>query len=369
MIYKKTKLYQEHLNLKGNMVPFSGFLLPTHYTSIKEEHLAVRNSAGLFDVSHMGEILIDGPESERFLNYVSTNDVNLLTDGRAQYSLLCNSKGGILDDIIIYRKNLNSFMLVVNAVNKQKILDWLNFNNHKNVVKITDVSDKLGLLALQGPNSLSHIKEALKMDLSNLSYYSFCSRNFDNSEIIISRTGYTGELGYEFYIDNSKIKKLWNLLLGNNKKYKLKPAGLACRDTLRIEMKYSLYGNDIDENINPIESGLSWLVKFDKDDFIGKESLIQAKRNPKYLSVCLIMIDRAIPRKGYKVYAGVEEIGVVTSGTISPSLQKGIAIARIKKKNYSSSEEIQISVRGVMKLAKIIKPPFYKAGTFLSNTK
>ena len=260
-------------------------------------------------------------------------------------------------------------MLVVNAVNKQKTLDWLNFNSYNNGVKITDASDKLGLLALQGPNSLSHIKKALNIDLSNLSYYSFCSKNFDNSEIIISRTGYTGELGYEFYIDNRKVRKLWNVLLGNNKKYKLKPAGLASRDTLRIEMKYSLYGNDIDENINPIESGLSWLVKFDKDDFIGKESLIQLKRNPKYISVCLIMIDRAIPRKGYKVYAGVEKIGVVTSGTISPSLQKGIAIARIKKKNYSSTEEIQISVRGFMKLAKLIKPPFYKAGTFLSDTK
>ena len=368
MNHKKTKLYKDHLNLNGNMVPFSGFLLPTHYSSIKEEHLAVRNSAGLFDVSHMGEILINGSESERFINYLSTNDVKLISDCDAQYSLLCNSRGGILDDIIIYRKNQNSFMFVVNAVNKQKILDWLNFNNNHDL-EIKDVSDKLGLLALQGPDSCSIIKRAMKIDLSDLSYYSFCLTDFDNTEIIISRTGYTGELGYEVYIENNKIRKLWNTLLEHNKRDKLRPAGLACRDTLRIEMKYSLYGNDINENINPIESGLSWLVKFDKDDFIGKESLIKIKKNPMLTSVCLIMIDRAIPRNGYEVYIGTNKIGTVTSGTMSPSLGRGIAIAQIKKKYYFLDENIQINVRGVMKLAKIIKPPFYKKGTFLFNTK
>ncbi len=361
---KKTSLYSSHVDMKGNMVNFGGYLLPTHYSSIKEEHLAVRKSAGLFDVSHMGEILIEGVNSESFLQYITTNRVDTLCYGSAQYSIICNEKGGILDDILIYKMQ-NSYMLVVNASNKQKILNWLNQHAFKNI-KIRDISDETGLIAIQGPKSLEIITDTFKVDME-LSYYKFLEKKVNDIDLIISRTGYTGELGFELFMPKNNIKYFWDSLLKKGKNRGLRAAGLGCRDTLRMEMKFSLYGNDLNESINPIEAGLGWLVKFDKGDFIGKNKLKVIKNNSKLKSICIEMVDKAIPRKDYQIFFKGTNIGKVTSGTMSPSLGKGIAIAMVNIKFTKVGYELMVDIRGKQKKAIVIKSPFYKLGTMLDK--
>jgi len=361
MMVKKTKLYQNHIDLKGNMVEFGGYVLPTYYSTIKNEHNAVRNTAGLFDVSHMGELIVKGRNAENFLQYITTNDLKTLSYGHAQYSIICNDDGGILDDIIIYKKQ-NSYMLVVNAINRIKIFNWLKLHIFKDVY-LTDISDKIGLIAIQGPKSLNILKNVFELNFDQLSYYQFLETKISNSKMIISRTGYTGELGYELYINNKIINKVWNLLIERGSLQGLVPAGLACRDTLRLEMKFSLYGNDINESINPIEAGLGWLVKFNKKSFIGKNILKKIKNNSKKKSICIEMIEKSIPRTGYKVFFNNINIGKITSGTMSPSLRKGIAIAIVDKKYVGIGNILMVDIRGKQKKAIIVKSPFYKYGT------
>lgn len=354
----KTALYQRHIDLNARMVDFAGFQMPIQYTGIVTEHLAVRKLCGIFDVSHMGEFIVSGAGAETFLNYMTINDVKTMSAGDAQYSAMCYENGGIIDDILIY-KYADKYMLVVNASNLEKDFNWLN--EHKpDDVNILDVSAETGLIALQGPDSGSILQNVVEKEVSEIPFYTFVEGNVGGVNATIARTGYTGELGFEIYADNNIIGQIWDSIMniGN-----ITPCGLACRDTLRMEMKFCLYGNDIDEKINPIEAGLGWITRMNKENFIGKESLISAKENRTKFLIAFEMVDRAVPRKGYKIFAEGNEVGVVTSGTQSPSLQKGIGLGYVQFGKHKSGMELDIDIRGKMKKALIIKPPFYINGT------
>ena len=313
---RKTSLYENHKKLGAKLIPFSGFLMPLQYSSIIEEHKHVRSMAGIFDVSHMGEFLVKGDNAKEFLQKVTTNDIDLLKVGKAQYSAICNQNGGIIDDLLIY--NLSDYyMLVVNASNIDKDFNWLQSNLIDNV-ELDNVSDNMGLLAVQGPIS-KEILLPLYPAINSLNYYETLLPDSDG--IIVARTGYSGELGYEKYCPNDKIIALWEKLLLLKD---LKPVGLGCRDSLRLEMGYSLYGHELDESTTPIEAGLSWITKL-KTNFIGSDKMMNSPIKRKL--VPLLLKDRAIPRKGYKIFNDNDnEIGFITSGGISPSLNYSIEL-------------------------------------------
>jgi aminomethyltransferase len=344
-------------------VNFGGYLLPTHYSGINLEHHAVRTDAGLFDVSHMGEFIISGADAEKFLQKMTVNDISMLSYGQAQYSVMCYDDGGIVDDLLIYKKE-NHFMLVVNASNLKKDLDWLNSHIEGNV-QIKDVSEQIGLLALQGPQSRAILQKLTDSNLNNLQFYNFEDGKVLGKEALISRTGYTGEMGFELYAKIENILELWDALMDIGSDKKIIACGLGCRDTLRMEMKYCLYGNDINKRTNPFEAGLAWITKLNKDNFIGKKSLLKAKESIKRKLVAISMTERAIPRNGCPVMLDGEIIGEITSGTMSPTLQKGIGIAYINIPYNKVGTELLIDIRGKMKTAIVVKPPFYKAGTVL----
>ncbi|MFQ6676752.1 MAG: glycine cleavage system aminomethyltransferase GcvT [Fidelibacterota bacterium] len=354
---KKTPLHLKHIALNARMVDFSGYKMPLQYTSIVDEHNAIRNTCGIFDVSHMGEFIISGENAEIFINKMTINDISKLRSGEAQYSAMCNETGGIIDDILIYRFP-DYFMMVPNASNLDKDFNWLT-THCPNEVTIKDVSQETSLIALQGPQSRNILQNAINVDISELKYYTFIQGELNNKNVIITRTGYTGELGFELYTDNNTIKDLWDLIVALG----VQPCGLGCRNTLRMEMKFCLYGNDIDETTNPIEAGLGWITKFDTIDFIGKAALLNAKKNKTRRLVAFEMIERAVPRKGYKIFFQGNEIGSVTSGTQSPSLQKGIGLGYVQEGKHKSETEIEVNIRGKMKKAMIVKPPFYKNGS------
>ena len=359
---KKTSIYEWHASNSNNIVPFGGFLLPVYYSSIVEEHLNVRSKAGLFDVSHMGEFIISGPASEKFMQLVTINDVSKLGSGQAQYNAMCDKNGGIIDDVIIYKKK-NEFMMVVNASNIDKNFDWLESLLIEDVV-LKNKSTDIGLIAIQGPSSRKILQPLVKEDISSLRFYHFIDQiDLIGHDALISRTGYTGELGYEIYASPASIKKIWEILIEEGKRYGLVPAGLGCRDTLRLEMGYLLYGNDIDQQTNPIEAGLGWITKFNKGDFIGKESIIHKKEKMSKRIFCFSMLDRAIPRRGCDIIYDDESIGNVTSGTMSPMIKNGIGIGYIEESYYELHSKIKINIRGKLKEAKIVDPPFYKYGS------
>ena len=359
---KKTPLYEWHASNSNNIVPFGGFLLPVYYSSIVEEHLNVRSQAGLFDVSHMGEFIISGPASEKFMQLVTINDVSKLSNGQAQYNAICDNNGGIIDDIIIYKKH-SEFMMVVNASNIDKNFGWLESVLIEDVV-LRNKSMDIGLIALQGPSSRKILQSLIKQDISNLRFYHFIDGiDITGNEALISRTGYTGELGYEIFASTESIKRIWENLIEEGVQHGLMPAGLGCRDTLRLEMSYLLYGNDMNQETNPIEAGLGWITKFDKGDFIGRESIIQNKNKIKKRIFCFSMLDRAIPRKGCDVLYDDKSIGTVTSGTMSPIMKNGIGMGYMEKKHYTLDFKLKINIRGKLKEAKIVDPPFYKEGS------
>ena len=359
---KKTPLYDWHVSNSNNVVPFGGFLLPVYYSSIVEEHLNVRSKAGLFDVSHMGEFIISGPASEKFLQLVTINDVSKLKKGQAHYNVMCDKNGGIIDDVIIYKKN-SEFMMVVNASNVDKNFDWLESLIIDGVVLKNNSAD-IGLIAIQGPSSRKILQSLIKQDISNLRFYHFIDGiDIIGNETLVSRTGYTGELGHEIYASPESLEAIWASLIEEGSQHGLMPAGLGCRDTLRLEMNYLLYGNDIDQKTNPIEAGLEWITKFDKGDFIGRQSIIQKKDRMTKRIFCFSMVDRAIPRKGCDILFDDNSIGSVTSGTMSPMVKNGIGIGYIEKSHYKLHARIKIDIRGKLKEAKIIDPPFYKNGS------
>ena len=359
----KTKLYDTHVSLKGHLVPFGGYLLPTHYSSIKNEHELVRSKAGLFDVSHMGELIISGNDAFSFLQKVTVNDLELLKVGQAQYSAMCFEDGGIVDDLIVYRQE-DYFMMVVNAANRKKNLNWLKKNCEYNVA-IKDISDEMGLLAIQGPRSKDILQSLTDSNLSSIEFYNFINGKITGHNAVISRTGYTGELGYEIYVSSDNINHVWNRIMDAGSEHGLGPAGLGCRDTLRLEMKYPLYGNDINETTNPIEAGLGWITRLGKNDFIGKSALIEKKKKVNRRLVCIEMTERAIPRNGCRIYNDNELVGTITSGTMSPSLGRGIGLGYVNIPFTEAGVELQIDIRGNRKGCMIIKPPFYKKGSLL----
>ena len=360
----KTPLYKKHIDLKGNMVSFGGYLLPTHYTSINHEHQVVRSKAGLFDVSHMGEFIVSGSDAELFLQKITINDVCNLRVGQAQYTAMCYEDGGIVDDFIIYKFE-GKYMLVVNSNNIKKDMEWLKKNKFGDI-EISDISGDMGLLALQGPKSKDILQLLTDEDLDSLKFYTFLTGKINGLEATISRTGYTGELGYELYIHSDHIADIWEKLLEVGKNHGINPVGLGCRDTLRLEMKYLLYGNDINEKTSPLEAGLGWITKLNKDNFIGKSTICNSQNKITKHLICIEMKEKSIPRKGYKIYSGEDLIGEITSGTMSPSLGKGIGLGYVSTHFKSIGSELNIEIRGRKKKATVVKAPFYKKGSLLA---
>ena len=358
---KKTPLYGKHVSLDAKLVDFAGYKMPIQYLGISKEHNAVRQSAGIFDVSHMGEIIISGPGAESYLNFIMTNDVSSLEAWQVQYSAMCFEDGGVVDDLLIYRYP-EYFMLVVNCSNLEKNFDWL-MAHKRDDVNIIDLSEKIGLIALQGPKSRQIIDPLVDININKMNYYRFAVAAIDGLPCTLARTGYTGELGFEIYADNENIVRIWDKLI-NKASAPIMPVGLGCRDTLRLEMKYPLYGNDIDDRTNPIEAGLGWIAKLDKkDDFIGKEALLSLNGACDRSLVCIQMIDRGIPRKGYKLLKNNSIVGQVTSGTQSPSLKIGIGLAYVTNDFAQSGTNLSLLVRDKELKCKIVDSPFYKKGT------
>lgn len=359
---KSTPFTEKHIALGAKMAEFAGFNMPISYTGINDEHSTVRNNAGIFDVSHMGEFILKGQKALDLIERVTSNDASKLTAGKAQYSCLPNQEGGIVDDLIVYCLEENqSYMLVVNASNIQKDWDWISKHNTQNV-EMHNVSPKTCLLAIQGPNATKILEPLTDMDILNMKYYTFQKGKFAGVEnVLVSATGYTGAGGIEIYFEDKdqNAALIWEAILREGTPKGLKPIGLAARDTLRLEMGYCLYGNDIDDTTTPLEAGLGWITKFNKD-FVGKDILAKQKAEGiKIKLVGLEMIERGIPRHGYEIQNEEGEvIGRVTSGTQSPSLQKPIAMAYVSVRHSKIDTEVFIKVRDKLLRAKVVKMPF-----------
>lgn len=358
---KKTALYDKHIALGAKMVPFAGYEMPVQYTGVKDEHLAVREHCGIFDVSHMGEFFVRGPQATNFLQWVTSNDVTKLFPGKVQYTCLPNGKGGIVDDLLVYCISETEYMLVVNASNIEKDWEWLTSQN-KAGAELENVSDHYSLLAVQGPKATEALQKLTEVNLSEMGYYTFTADQLGGAEdVIISATGYTGAGGFELYVPNEQAEELWDAVLKAGASLGMKPAGLAARDTLRLEMGFCLYGNDIDDTTSPIEAGLGWITKFTKD-FVDREVLERQKtEGSNRRLVGFKLIDRGIPRKDYElVNADGNKIGVVTSGTMSPSLGYAIGLGYVEKEYKSPGAEIFVRIRNKDLKAEVVKLPFYK---------
>ena len=358
---KKTQLYDTHLTCNAKMVSFHGYEMPLQYDSIINEHHCVRKNAGLFDISHMGRFEVSGDKAFPFIQEIITNDAGQLADKQVLYTPICNEQGGIIDDILVYKWHEKHFMLVVNCSNAEKDLSWLQKQaaNYQ-PLEIRDLTDRVSLIALQGPQSTNMLEVALKTKFDSIKRFYFDDYVWDDTRITISRTGYTGEDGFEIFVDSERAVKLWNLLIGKNKQDGLRPIGLGARDTLRLEACLLLYGNDMDETITPLETTIGWTVKFNKGNFVGRESLLNQKtRGIDRKLVGFEMIDRGIPRHGYPVLKGNETIGKVTSGSFSPSTNKNIGLCLIQSQYAKIGEELQIQIRDNTYNARIVKTPFY----------
>lgn len=372
---KRTPLYDTHKKLGGRMVEFGGWEMPVQYKGVMEEHRAVRERAGLFDISHMGEIFVEGLRARDFINYLTTNDIYRIENGGCQYSACCYESGGVVDDVISYQFSPEKYLVVVNAANTEKDFEWFKrctlppspLPLREGVrgrgffdVTIQNRSTEFCQLALQGPLSQKILQPLVETDLDLLKYYTFVETLFQDKKIILSRTGYTGEDGFELYGPWDLAPFFWNTLLDKGTCDGLMPIGLAARDTLRLESAYSLYGHEISETINPFEARLNWIVKLDKSDFIGKKMLTQIKADGPHRSLIgFEMISNNIPRQGYKVWSDNQEVGQVTSGTFSPTLGKGIALALVEAES-AGQKELGVEIRGDKKKAKQVRLPFYK---------
>lgn len=356
---KLVELNDLHISLGGKMVPFAGFNMPVQYSNLIQEHMQVRNSVGVFDVSHMGEFVLKGEKALDLIQLVTSNDASKLTDGKVQYSCLPNNTGGIVDDLLVYRYNANEYYLVVNASNIEKDWDWIASHNTFGV-QMENLSDKLSLLAVQGPNAIKALQKITSVDLSAMEYYTFTGGTIGGCEdVIISNTGYTGAGGFELYVWNKDARKLWDAVFEAGKEFDIMPAGLGCRDTLRLEKGFCLYGNDINDSTSPIEAGLGWITKFNKD-FVNSAYHKSLKENGVSRKlVGFEMIDRGIPRQHYAIKNSEGQvIGEVTSGTQSPSLNKAIGMGYVETAFSTPESEIYIEVRDKALKAKVVKIPF-----------
>lgn len=358
---KNTALTDKHVQLGAKMVPFAGYNMPVQYAGINVEHETVRKGVGVFDVSHMGEFILKGEKALDLIQRVTSNDASKLYDGKVQYSCLPNEDGGIVDDLLVYRIDEKTYMLVVNASNIEKDWNWISKFNSEGV-EMKDISDRTALLAVQGPKAADALQSLTDIDLGSMEYYTFKKGTFAGIDnVLLSATGYTGAGGFEIYVDNKDAEKLWNAVFEAGAAFSIKPIGLGARDTLRLEMGFCLYGNDIDDATSPLEAGLGWVTKFSKD-FTNSEALQQQKQEgTKRKLVGFEMIDRGIPRHDYEIVdADGNTIGKVTSGTQSPSLQKAIGMGYVKNDFAKEGTEIFINIRDNKVKAKVVKPPFYK---------
>ncbi len=360
MELKRVPLHQLHTRLGAKIVPFAGFEMPVRYSSDIDEHLAVRNAVGIFDVSHMGEFIVKGPKAIDLLQYATSNNVAKLAIGKAQYSCLPNDKGGIVDDILLYRIAENEYFLVVNASNIEKDWRWLNQNNSFGAT-LENVSDQMCLFAVQGPKAQLTLQKLTPFNLATLPYYTFVANTSlaGVENILISNTGYTGAGGFEIYVPNNQAESIWNAIMEAGQEYDLKPIGLGARDTLRLEKGFCLYGNDIDDTTSPIEAGLGWITSFEKK-FINSEELKQQKeKGTSKKLVGFTMIERGIPRNHYQIFnANAEQIGEVTSGSQSPLLNCGIGLGYVKTEYAKPETEIFIGIRENKVKAMVCKTPF-----------
>lgn len=358
---KNTALSHIHESLGAKMVPFAGYNMPVQYEGVNAEHETVRTKVGVFDVSHMGEFLIEGEHALDLIQKVTTNDASKLAIGDAQYSCLPNTTGGIVDDLIIYRIKESTYLLVVNASNIEKDWNWISENNTMNA-EMKNISEGYSLLAIQGPKAIEAMQPLTSEDLSAIKFYTFKVSDFAGIEnVIISATGYTGSGGFEIYCKNSEVEQVWEKVFEAGKEFGIKPIGLAARDTLRLEMGYCLYGNDINDTTSPLEAGLGWITKFTKEftnsDFFKK----QKEEGVTKKLVAFEMVDKGIPRQHYPIVdADGNEIGEVTSGTMSPSLKKAIGLGYVTKEFSKRDSEIYIQVRKKTLKAKVVRLPFYK---------
>jgi len=360
---KSTALTKTHETLGAKMVPFAGYLMPVSYEGVNAEHETVRKAVGVFDVSHMGEFLVEGPNALALIQKVTSNDASKLTVGKAQYSYFPNESGGIVDDLIVYRVKEEVFLLVVNASNIQKDWDHISKYNEPIGAKLRNISDNYSLLAIQGPKAVESMQSLTSVDLSAIKFYNFVVGDFAGIEhVIISATGYTGSGGFEIYCKNEEVKQIWDSVLEAGTSYGIKPIGLAARDTLRLEMGYCLYGNDINDETSPLEAGLGWITKFSKD-FVNSEALAKEKEQaPNQKLIAFELQERGIPRQGYEIVDGNgNKIGYVTSGTMSHSLNKGIGLGYVKAIFSDPGNEIHIQIRKNAVKAEVVKLPFYKA--------
>lgn len=363
MVTKKTPLYDEHIKLGGKIVDYAGWFLPVQYEGLIKEHEAVRNEAGIFDVSHMGEIMVKGKDALDYLQYLLTNDLSKMSDNQVLYAIMCYPDGGVVDDLLVYRYGQEEYLLVVNAANTEKDFKWMIDNKKDYNIIIENISDQVGEIALQGPKSERILQKLTDYDLSSIKYFHF-KRDIEVAGVkcMVSRTGYTGEDGFEIYASSEDIVTVWNKLLEVGKEDGLKPAGLGARDTLRFEATMPLYGQEISEDVNPLEGGLKFAVKLDKEvDFIGKEALKkQWEEGFKRKVVGFEMLERGIPREGYEVYKDGRKIGYVTTGYLSPTLKKNIGNALIDINETQLGNEIDIMIRNKPVKAKIISRKFLK---------
>ena len=358
-MFKRTPFYNLHTALGAKMVEFAGFEMPVQYSGIIKEHLAVRRSVGVFDVTHMGEFYVRGKDALGFLQKVTINDVARLKSGRVQYSAMCYEDGGIIDDLLIYRME-NEYMLVVNASNLQKDFNWIQSQKFGDV-EIEDVSDATALLGVQGPKSLATLQKLTKENLSKIEYYTFTRGMLADVSMIISRTGYTGELGFELYFnaDSETAKNVWDAIFNAGKEFGIQPVGLGARDTLRLEMGFCLYGNDIDQTTHPMEAGLGWITKLSKKEFNGRKQMLKAREEGlKRKLIGFTLPERTLARHGYEITYNGNVVGHVTSGTFSPSLKKGIGMGYISAELANAGNVISVRIRGKEIPATIVVMPF-----------
>jgi len=355
---KKTPMYSRHLEKGAKMVPFARFMMPVHFSGIIQEHERVRERVGIFDISHMGEIEIRGEDCLEFVNEVTSNDASKLSEGRVQYSLLLLPSGGIVDETLVYRQK-DRFMLVVNAVNTEKDYEWL-LEQRKGRVEVLNRSEETGALALQGPLSERVMQRISHAQIADLRYYSFMSTEIAGEACLLSRTGYTGEDGFEVFAGWDRICRIWDAIMDESNDFQIQPAGLGARDTLRLEMRYCLYGSDVDETTTPLEAGLGWIVGWDKEEFVGRDVLMRQRREGVSRKLVGFELERGIPRPDYDIFCGGDRIGRVTSGTYSPSLRKGIGIGYVDAGHHRIGTEVEITGRGRYEKAVVVKTPFYK---------
>ncbi len=356
---KNTALTHVHTKLGAKMVPFAGYMMPVQYEGINAEHNTVRNGIGMFDVSHMGEFILKGENALELIQRVTSNDASKLSANKAQYSCILNLTGGIIDDLIVYCIDEKTYMLVVNASNIEKDWNWIADRNSKGV-EMHNISDQTSLLAVQGPKAIQALQKLTDINLSEIPYYNFRKGNFAGCEnVLISNTGYTGAGGFEVYFENKHAEKIWNDIMSAGAEFGIKPIGLGARDTLRLEMAFCLYGNDIDDNTSPLEAGLGWITKFTKE-FTNSQSLKEQKEKGLSKKLCgFEMIDRGIPRHGYEICdKDGNNIGVVTSGTQSPTLNKAIGLGYVATATAKEGNEIYIKIRDKLIKASIVKTPF-----------